>query len=77
MQLDEIKYGGCYSNGIYGAKWAVYQVTKEHADGTVTFKVVAGANRRKSSTVTRSDFARWAQYEVALKENEWVRLDQL
>lgn len=77
MQLEEIKYGGCYSNGIYGARWAVYQITKEHEDGTVSFKVVAGANRRKSATMPREDFARWAQYEVALKENEWVRLDQL
>lgn len=77
MADDQIKYGGCYSNGIYGARWAVYQITREHDDGTVTFKVVAGANRRKSATLPRADFARWAQYEVVLKENEWVRLDQL
>ena len=77
MADDQIKYGGCYSNGIYGAKWAVYQVTREHNDGTVTFKVVAGANRRRSATLSREEFARWAKYEVVLKENEWVRLDPL
>lgn len=77
MSEDEIRYGRCYSNGIYGAKWAVYQIIRENEDGTVTFKVVAGANRRRTATLPRGEFARWAQYEVALKENEWVRLDQL
>ena len=74
MDETEIKYGGCYSNGIYGNKWSVYQITREHADGTVTFKIVAGAGRRKSATLSREEFARWAKYEVALKENEWVKL---
>lgn len=75
MSGDDIKYGCCYSNGIYGAKWAVYQVTRENEDGTVTFRVVAGANRRRSGTLPREEFARWAQYEVVLQENEWVRRD--
>jgi hypothetical protein len=73
---DEIRYGRCYSNGAYGAKWAVYQVIAENADGSITFKVVAGANRRRTATLPRGDFARWAQYEVVLRENEWVRLEQ-
>lgn len=77
MSGDDIQYGRCYSNGIYGAKWAVYQVTAEHGDGTVSFKVVAGANRRRTGTMPREEFARWAQYEVVLKENEWVRRDSL
>lgn len=75
MDSTFIKYGACYSNGIYGNRWAVHQVTRLHGDGTVTFKVVAGVNRRKTATVTLAEFARWAQYEVALRENEWVRAE--
>ena len=74
MDISEIHYGRCYSNGIYGNKWSVYQITKIHADGALTFKIVAGANRRKSATLSQEEFARWAQYEVVLKENEWVKL---
>lgn len=73
MDETDPKYGGCYSNGIYGNKWVVYQITCEHADGRVTFKIVAGAGRRKSATLQCEEFARWAQYEVALNENEWVK----
>ena len=40
----------------------------------MTFKIVAGAGRRKSATLPREEFARWAKYEVALNENEWVKL---
>lgn len=75
MDIAFIKYGGCYSNGIYGNRWSVYQVTRMHDDGSVTFKIVAGANRRKTATLSLEEFARWAQYEVLLKENEWVRAD--
>lgn len=74
MDASLIKYGACYSNGIYGSRWSVRQVTREHADGSLTFKIVAGANRRKSATMARDEFANWAQYEVVLKENEWVKL---
>jgi len=74
MDESSIKYGACYSNGIYGNHWAVRQVTREHDDGSVTFKIVAGRDRRKSATLPRDEFAHWAKYEVALKENEWVKL---
>ena len=40
MEETDIKYGACYSNGIYGSKWSVFQITREHADGSLTFKVV-------------------------------------
>ena len=74
MEESEIKYGACYSNGVYGNKWSVFQITREHPDATVTFKIVAGAGRRKSATLSREEFARWAKYEVVLKENEWIKL---
>ena len=74
MEESEIKYGACYSNGVYGNKWSVFQITREHADASVTFKIVAGAGRRKSATLSREEFARWAKYEVVLKENEWIKL---
>ena len=74
MDETELKYGCCYSNGIYGNKWSVYQITREHDNGTVTLKIVAGAGRRKSATLPREEFARWAKYEVTLNENEWIKL---
>ncbi len=74
MDESTIKYGSSYSNGIYGSRWAVRQITREHADGSVTFKNVAGPERRKSATLPRNEFAAWAKYEVVLKENEWVKL---
>ena len=46
---------------------------REHADATVSFKIVAGAGRQ-SGTLPRDEFARWAKYEVVLKENEGVKL---
>lgn len=76
METSEIKYGACYSNGVYGKHWAVYQITREHGDDKVTFKIVAGAGRRKSAVLAREEFARWAKYEVVLQENEWVRVEE-
>jgi hypothetical protein len=35
MDQTDIKYGACYSNGIYGSKWPVFQITREHDDATV------------------------------------------
>ena len=29
MDETELKYGHCYSNGIYGNKWSVYQITRD------------------------------------------------
>jgi hypothetical protein len=74
MNQTDIKYSACYSNGIYGSKWSVFQITREHDDATVSFKIVAGAGRRKSGTLPCDEFARWAKYEIVLKENEWVKL---
>ena len=59
MVESSIKYGSCYSNGIYGNCWAVRQVTREHADGSVSFKNVAGPERRKSATMAREEYAHW------------------
>jgi CBS domain-containing membrane protein len=67
-----------YSNGSYGEDWAIREVVDEspHADAEtdmVIYKVVAGKGRRRSGVCTRSEFARWARYEVFRDETSWQR----
>jgi CBS-domain-containing membrane protein len=67
-----------YSNGSYGEDWAIREVVDEspHADADtdmVIYKVVAGKGRRRSGVSTRSEFARWARYEVFRDESSWQR----
>lgn len=72
----EIRLGRYYSNGLYGANWAIRQVVdqSETGDGeTLIYKVVAGKNRRSSALCSREEFAKWAKYEVVLNENSWQR----
>jgi CBS-domain-containing membrane protein len=82
LQVDQIKLGLYYSNGKYGADWAVRQVVDESGKSRsdqdqVIYKVVAGKNRRGSGTMTREQFAQWARYEVFLNENSWQRVPLL
>ncbi len=67
-----------YSNGRYGEDWAIREVVDEspHADpekDMVIFKAVAGKGERRSGVCTRSEFARWARYEVFRDETSWQR----
>ena len=67
-----------YSNGRYGEDWAIREVVDEspHADADkdmVIYKAVAGKGHRRSGVCTRSEFARWARYEVFRDENSWQR----
>jgi hypothetical protein len=82
MKQLSLRVGGMYSNGIFGRHWAVRQVLAFHAvdEGAaslqvVTFKVLAGPERRKRLTCSREEFTRWAVYEVARNENSWTRCD--
>ena len=79
VPLEAVRLGHYYSNGKYGAEWAVRQVVDqgrgEGPDAQLIYKVVAGDGRRSSGTTTRAEFARWAKHEVFLNENSWQRVE--
>ena len=73
----EIRPGRYYSNGRYGADWAVRRVLTVGAGGdaaTVSYRVAAGAQRRTRGTMTSAAFADWARHEVERDENTWRRV---
>lgn len=76
----QIKVHRFYSNGRYHKAWAIRQVLNlsESTDSTqrvVTYKVVAGKNRRAVATCSLEEFANWAESEVFLNENSWQRVE--
>ncbi len=75
LQADEIRLGGCYSNGEAGEQFCVRKVIDESPDqGTVIYRTLAGQNRRNSEMCTRSAFALWAKYEVQPEGTGWRQL---
>jgi len=79
LDASELRPGHFYSNGAYGDDWSVRQIVDQAEapgdDAMVIYKVVAGKDRRSSSTSSRKVFAEWARYEVNLHETSWVRVD--
>jgi len=78
MEPWQVRLHHFYSNGRYGEDWSIREVVDEspHADpekDMVIYKSVAGKGRRRSGVCTRSDFARWARYEVFRDESSWQR----
>lgn len=76
--LARIQPGRCYSNGRFGAEWAVRCIVDapdDAAQDLLIYRGVAGADRRTSGTMRRSDFARWASYEVERDETTWRPVD--
>lgn len=76
---EQIRLGGCYSNGSFDDDWAVRQVVDESSDpdpekDRVIYKTVAGAGRGKSGVFTRAEFAKWARHEVVRDEQNWKRV---
>jgi len=77
-----IHAGRCYCNGTFGPDWQVRQVIDNGGSGTpesrmhdrVTYRVVAGSERRQTGSSERETFAGWARYEVYLNENSWQRV---
>lgn len=69
MQATALHLGGYYSNGRYGDEWSVRQIVDESnepdpAARKVIYKTVAGAGKRVTGCVTRTEFASWAKHEV-------------
>jgi len=78
LPADTIEPGRCYSNGRFGAEWAVRCIVDapdDAAQDLLIYRGVAGADRRTSGTMRRSDFARWASYEVERDETTWRPVD--
>jgi CBS-domain-containing membrane protein len=72
LPADRIRAGCCYSNGRFGADWAVRCIVDVSEDQKqVIYRGVAGADRRRSGTLSRADFARWARYRVERDETTW------
>jgi len=74
----QVRLHHSYSNGRYGEDWAIRQVVDESQTvdpdkDLVIYKVVAGKDQRKSGVCTRTEFARWARYEVFQDESSWKR----
>jgi CBS domain-containing membrane protein len=69
-----------YSNGEQGEDWAVCDIIDEHRSNDpekdrVIYRVLAGARRRDTGVMTRTEFARWAKYEVVRHGVGWKRAD--
>jgi CBS-domain-containing membrane protein len=78
MEPWQVRLHHFYSNGRYGEDWSIREVVDEspHADAEkdmVIYKAMAGKGRRRSGVCTRSEFARWARYEVFRDETSWQR----
>jgi len=78
MEPWQVRLHHFYSNGRYGEDWAIREVVDEspHTDAEkdmVIFKAVAGKGQRRSGVSTRSEFARWARYEVFHDSTSWQR----
>jgi CBS domain-containing membrane protein len=78
---EALQLGHYYSNGKYGAEWSVRQIVDQSgsgddSQGSVIFKVLAGAGRRSSGVATREQFARWARHEVYRDDENWRRVQQ-
>ena len=80
LQPQQVGLGHYYSNGESGADWSVRQVVDESRNpdpdkDSVVYKVAAGAGLRSSGVMTRTQFARWARYEVTRDEDNWNRIE--
>ncbi len=84
VHIANIRQGACYSNGEFGQKWTVWQVTEiriepgDSASGSaqhvVHFRVLVGKNRRKYKSLALEDFSNKVRYEVELVESTWQRI---
>ena len=75
LNPEQVQLGHYYSNGRYGDAWSVRHVVDEsEQEDRLIYKVVAGEGRRTSGVATKSDFARWARYEVYRDEENWRRV---
>ncbi len=77
---EDVKAGGFYSNGRFGADWQVREVLEIQAVGNgeqqiVSFRVAAGQGRGQTGKTGLPAFLRWAASRVERHENDWRRID--
>lgn len=77
---EDLRLGACYSNGAFGADWAVRQIIdweegQDPREGTLVYRGVAGPGRRRTGSMSREAFLAWARYEVYRDEENWRRVD--
>jgi len=76
----ELETGNCYSNGQYGDRWAVRQITHidfgEGTDDSIKYLIVTGADSDTLGKCTRTEFLRWASHEVISDDNVWKIKDR-
>lgn len=83
MDPAAIRKGSYYYNGVFGLDWQVRQVTEysdsgisaTNTDDNLSYKVIAGKNRRHIEITNWKAFAEWARYEVCLDNNSWQRVE--
>ena len=79
-QPPALRPGYCYSNGRYGSDWQVREIVAIEPVGEqdrhiVTYRILAGAGRRRMAKSGLLEFGRWARYRVARNENSWQRVE--
>ncbi|MBR9884049.1 MAG: HPP family protein [Oceanospirillales bacterium] len=70
--------GGYYSNGSFGAQWAVREILDGPDDmdadrDRLVFKTVAGAGSYETGSCTLREFREWARFPVEFTGERWVR----
>ena len=80
LKPDHIRLGHYYSNCESGPDWSVRRIVDESRDtnpenDSVVYKVVAGTGFRTSGVMSRTEFARWARFELQQDEKDWKRIN--
>mgnify|MGYP001816328175 FL=1 len=80
LKSEHIRLGHYYSNCESGEDWSVRRVVDESPNtdpekDSVVYKVVAGTGFRTSGVMSRTEFARWARFELEQDEKDWKRID--
>jgi hypothetical protein len=83
IKPEQLRKGGCYSNGEFGKKWCVWEVKDINNDDDqpasmnstqVRYRILVGANRRKYRSMSLDDFIQKVRYEVRLVDTTWHKV---
>ena len=76
VKPENLKIEHYYSNGLYGKLWSVRQIIDE-SDDVITYRVAAGADRRRQASCTKDEFSKWARFEVSHQDDQWQRVEKV
>ena len=81
IPYQNLQHSHYYSNGEHGDIWSVRQIvdwdeTNDSGEEKLIYKIIAGNNRRSSGVMTKTEFSRWAKYEVTRNEGNWRRVNE-